>query len=149
MDKLDDVYNILAEKVPNKKLMHKAIKFEIKRRCLKNPFDIIGCKISQKIETALENSLNMRENKQMPLSFKMHYLYACICFPLEHIKKHVSTLDKYYHPCYIAIQIVLYVITIFLFGFAVSCTGLYIGKLEAAVIFIIGIAKYVSPTLAA
>jgi hypothetical protein len=138
MDKLDEVYNILVEKLPNKNLIHKAIRFEIKRRCLQNPFDIIGCKISKKIETALENAINMRERSQMPLSFKMHYLYAFICLPLQHIKKKVSRLDRDYHSYYIAMQICLIVITIFCMGFAVTYCGLYI---EAGVILFIGIAN--------
>ena len=54
------------------------MKFEIKQRCLKTPFDINGSKLCKKIETVLEETIKLRDENQLPLRYFFRYNYACV-----------------------------------------------------------------------
>ena len=45
-------------------MIHKAIRFEIKTRCIKNPYDILGSRLSKTIENALQDVIDNKKSKQ-------------------------------------------------------------------------------------
>ena len=63
MEKISSMYEMLVENVPDQdqSLMHKALRFEIKNNCMKNPYDIFGSKFCKIIESAFQDIADLQK----------------------------------------------------------------------------------------
>ena len=70
-----------GEKEFSKELIHKAAHFEIKRRCIIHPYDLVGSRVSQTIE-ACYNSIRLDKEERRKIesvsSFKENWYRFCI-----------------------------------------------------------------------
>ena len=73
-EKINHLYESLMIADENKSMMHKAIRFEIKKRCMKNPYDILGSQLSKKIENILQDTIEMKVWKPPSSSFSLCFL---------------------------------------------------------------------------
>ena len=71
MEKMRIFYDELMEDEEDKDLVHKAIRFEIKNNCIRNPYDIFGAKLCKLIESSFQDIIDMKEER--PYSFVRTY----------------------------------------------------------------------------
>ena len=62
--KINGLYDLLVTGDEDQLMIHKAIRFEIKTRCIKSPYDILGSRLSKTIENALQDIIDTKKNKQ-------------------------------------------------------------------------------------
>ena len=63
MEKISSMYDMLVENDTDQdqSLMHKALRFEIKNNCMKNPYDIFGSKFCKIIESAFQDIADLQK----------------------------------------------------------------------------------------
>ena len=61
LEKLNWLYLTLVQSAGNKIEMQKAIRFEIKQRCMKHPHDIFGAQICKKINSLYQDVIDKQE----------------------------------------------------------------------------------------
>ena len=95
MEKMTNLYELLMEEEHDKCMMHKAIRFEIKKNCIKNPYDIFGSQLSKKIESAFQDIV---DTKEKPSCFRFWYGFFCnlgsICW-LKSKMGHISSITDH------------------------------------------------------
>ena len=87
LERMDHLVGILMAGISEKYIMEKAVRFEIKKNCLKNPYDIIGAQLCKIIESAFEDSLRPKETPS-----RFHLWHACIKRSLIHIKDQMLSM---------------------------------------------------------
>ena len=77
---------MIIEQLPNKEMVHRVMRFEIKRRCMLHPHDILGAQLCKKIESVCQDVVDGKEKRPKVSSDHQWCNKICICM--------VSTKDK-------------------------------------------------------
>ena len=90
MEKMSYFYDELMEDEEEKDLVHKAIRFEMKNNCIRNPYDIFGAKLCKLIESAFQDIIDAKESP--PTSSYIRFYFPT--FNVDFSKCHGWVISK-------------------------------------------------------
>ena len=157
MEKISSMYDMLVENDTDQdqSLMHKALRFEIKNNCMKNPYDIFGSKFCKIIESAFQDIADLQ--KKPTLFQKWSHLVhdmkivqwisatfdQCISLTIEYKKMWLAIRIV----CAIAILVVIVLILIWMELYLELCLIVFIVLINFGIILFVKVFSFYCYTI--
>ena len=124
MEKISSLYDLLVENDTelDQSLMHKALRFEIKNNCMKNPYDIFGSKFCKIIESAFQDIADLQKKPTLFQEWSRRVYDMKIAQWISLTFDQCISLTTEYKKMWLTIRIIIVVAT---FVLIVTCGVVY------------------------